>query len=82
MLMDRTKTNFNIKLVFSITRATVNHFQKQTHHETQHGETYQKHLMILEIERVEILLIFEANGKTVVVWCFNGETDELEASYS
>jgi hypothetical protein len=31
--------------------------------------------MIFEIERVEILLIFEANGETVVVWCFWPKTD-------
>ena len=65
----------NIELQSQISLNIVNHFQWFKVHWNQHQEIYPKHSMIFEIERVEILLGFEVNGATVVIWMFCLETD-------
>lgn len=63
-----------MKVKIQISLDTSNHFKRYKAQWTQQSKIYQKHLMIFEIERVEILLGFKANGETVVIWMMQAQT--------
>ena len=74
--MNRARTSSYIKLKNSITQEIINHFQKQDHHEVQHGKTFLKHVLIWRNKEIENLLVFEATSETVMFGCCKLETDE------
>lgn len=78
--MNRARIKNIIKLHFSITRAIVNHFQKQTHHEAQHGEIFLKHISIWWNHEIEFLLVLKSRWDSMVVWMFKLETGAHTAS--
>ena len=75
----QTKTYSHMKLWDNITPQILNRFQWLKAHNDQDKEIYALHTMILEKRGFEILLIFEAEGKTVLFWSSWPETDDAKA---
>ena len=71
----QTKTYSHMKLWDNITPQILNRFQWLKAHNDQDKEIYALHTMILEKRGFEILLIFEAEGNTVLFWSSWPETD-------